>query len=751
MPGEDAAANRAAWGKLTAGEELARGKAVQFFPKPGYRLTTDEHDSLDLTDGKLSSRPDDRIWFGKDAVGWLGVGMGGGVLLRVDLGTPQPVGQIAVRILGGHEQGSLLLPNAVEFLASVDGEHYFSLQRMTQLQPAERAQSDFQTAFYLPEEGKAYMAPFVCRQPVRARYVALRIYPVAGLFIDELSILKADAAASVATLPGRYRETPVYTDGVVVRPKAMPFTVTTNLVTPNWVNIENFAEQEENKTTNVGFRLELPPGFELLPATKLAFQELPATSSGGRRYEFSNLKSRGPNGAVSGPLYLTKSADAPGEAGGEVTLTGLLDGQASHVLHFPLHAVEIPIVPPLPDLEISLAWMHDSDEHQWPQFLENFHKLGFNFVSTFPRYFSRGADSAWNTQKSLSFLEEARRLGYRVIYNESAFHVMYNQIEARQKAGKLGPEEAAEIFNQVQGKPGKWESPLYRGPYFQDEIHRIADLAALVRPDHVYFDIERYDPVIAEAKNDPRVAAAWKKSGKSWDEFTTDVGEDILATLVRAVRQAVPERKMKFGLYNCDPGRAHERFFSWPKLYPQVLDLAMPSIYVQGRTPEVIARIETDYRTLQARQIIPWLTAGTYGEFPPELMEPMVLETILGGAGGFSYFAFEDFDPMDYYYHAKALSTLARFPDLLHTGKPKSYRGDNPNLHYTAFASSTEVLLLIGNYGRSLKDQVRLPVNPPFKASLIGAASAPSDLPVTGKVVALQVPAGEFRLIHLHP
>ena len=68
--------------------------------------------------------------------------------------------------------------------------------------------------------------------------------------------------------------------------------------------------------------------------------------------------------------------------------------------------------------------------------------------------------------------------------------------------------------------------------------------------------------------------------------------------------------------------------------------------------------LRADHEALQNREIIPWLTAGTYGEFASPLMEPMVLETILNGARGLTYYEFRDFDPLDFYYHARALATL---------------------------------------------------------------------------------------------
>src|SRR5690606_33124675 len=159
-------------------------------------------------------RADDRVWFNKDAVGWYqGVGTTSGVLMVIDLGSVQPVGQIAIRVLGGQEQGSLNLPASAEFLASADGEQYYSLQKMVRLNEAEKEQADMKTGCSFPEEGKAFMVPLVSREPVRARYIALRVTPQNSLFADQISVQKAPANAEFKNLES-YPKAQVYTDGV---------------------------------------------------------------------------------------------------------------------------------------------------------------------------------------------------------------------------------------------------------------------------------------------------------------------------------------------------------------------------------------------------------------------------------------------------------------------------------------------------------------------------------------------------------
>ncbi|WP_042725652.1 hypothetical protein [Chthoniobacter flavus] len=744
--GKTAAESRAEWQRVTSGEELARGKEVRFLPKPNYPLTTDDNDAHDLTSGVLSARKDDRVWFSKDAVGWhYGVGTGTGILMIVDLGQAQPVGQVALRTLGGREQGALELPASVELLASLDGTHYYRLQRMAKLTPAESELSDFKTAFYIPEEGTAFMVPLVCAQPVRARFIALRVTPQSSLFVDQLSILKATDGTALQDLAS-FPPVQVFTDGLAAVPRSGEFVVTTNIVTPNWIEIQDFTGTAPGKSL-AGFRLELPEGLELLPQSKPAFTETKLPRAGWRSYEFARAASHGSaaDATPQGPLYITVHPGAKIPQNASIVLTGLLDGQPSHTLEYPLQLVEIPTVPPLPALDISLAWMSDDEEKVWPDFLPSFSRMGFNLVSTFPRNIPIQRDGTW---PSAEFLGQARQQGYRVVYNESPFHVMDGVIRSRLKAGKIEPAEAAEIFNQVKGQPGKYLSPLYRGRFFREELERVAKLTARAQPDHVYLDVELWARAVVEAKQDPRVQDAWKSSGLSWDDFITNLGSEALGSLVKAIRDAVPKRQLTVGLYNSDPDRSvMDGMFQWTKIYPGILDVAMPSIYVQGRALDVARRLRADHEALQNRQIIPWLTAGTYGKFPAHLMEPMVLETILNGARGLTYYEFSDFDPMDFYFHARALAALGKFPQLLQTGKPIPCQGSNPALHYTCFASDSEALLLVGNYSKAPHDEVTVPL--PMKSISQAAMVDGQSLPIEKGSISMHVPAGEFRLIHL--
>jgi hypothetical protein len=385
---------------------------------------------------------------------------------------------------------------------------------------------------------------------------------------------------------------------------------------------------------------------------------------------------------------------------------------------------------------------------QWPNFYQDFRKMGFNNVSSFPRYFGKNSDGTWDdtAKAKMAFLQQSRADGYGIVYNESAFHVMWNTVQSDLKRGKIDDAEADQLFNQIDGKRGKWMNILYRGKYFQNEMKRVADLAALIQPDQVFFDIEWWTQSVDESKKDPRVVAAWKASGKSWDDFVTDIGTEVLGDLVSSMRKAVPNRKMVVGLYNSDPKNAiYNSVFGWNKIYPGIVDIAMPSLYVQGRANIVADRIRFDYDAMQAKQIIPWLSAGTYGEYDPKLTEPMVLESILNGSRGITYYWFGDFDPMDFYYHSKAISELAPYETLLQNGKPIAYKTDNADLHYTAFADGNEALVLVENFSGTANTKVTLKSPVPSTTKVLLDSKT---LPLQNNAVSIEVPPNEFRMVY---
>ena len=143
-------------------------------------------------------------------------------------------------------------------------------------------------------------------------------------------------------------------------------------------------------------------------------------------------------------------------ADAKVTLTGRVQGSDSHRIETPLQLVAIPEVPPMRGLDVSLAWMSDGVQQKWPNFLRDFRKMGFGYVSTFPRYFTRDKSGEWSekTRENLKYLQQAREAGYGIVYDESPFHVMWSKVQSDLKARRISEEEAEQLFTQHDGKRG---------------------------------------------------------------------------------------------------------------------------------------------------------------------------------------------------------------------------------------------------------------------------------------------------------
>jgi len=184
-------ANRDVWFQMTQGVNLAQGIKVRLIPRPDYKLTTDEGDVTDLTDGKITGRKDDRIWFDKNAVGYHG---GDHAMVVMDLGGVKPVDHVAVRALGGSVKG-FKYPASFEVLISKDAEKWYSASVQTKLQPAEADQADFRTIYYYSEEMPkltAAMKPFYLPVQADARYLIVRVTMDMFFFSDEIAVIQAE-------------------------------------------------------------------------------------------------------------------------------------------------------------------------------------------------------------------------------------------------------------------------------------------------------------------------------------------------------------------------------------------------------------------------------------------------------------------------------------------------------------------------------------------------------------------------------
>jgi hypothetical protein len=166
--------------------------------------------------------------------------------------------------------------------------------------------------------------------------------------------------------------------------------------------------------------------------------------------------------------------------------------------------------------------------------------------------------------------------------------------------------------------------------------------------------------------------------------------------------------------------------YDFRKVFGDGIDQAQPSLYVAGNAQRVHDSIRAEWQLLKSREIVPWLSAGTYGEFEPYKLEYMILEAMLNGAQGITYYWWGDFEtPWDYYYHAKALMHLAPYEDLIMDGEPVELTGSNDALTYSAIRNGDEMLILVGNYMNAPDGTTT--INLPF-ASVTSIEDARGDL-----------------------
>jgi len=746
-PGGIAASSRLQWARAVEGENLALGRPVLFSVAPDDPLTTDENDAYDLTDGKLSAREDDRLWFEKDAVGWSY--RGGEVNMLIDLGQVQPVGRVAVRFLGGAEQRSLLYPQEIAVVGSDDGKTYYSIAKRRKLLPAEKelAERNPDEFYFLPENGVASTDTFVFDIHRKTRYVGLMVKGDGNFFYtDQIAIIKDTQPDRCQALANGLERTYFVTRGVAVRPRQRDgIVITTNIVTPNYFVITD-ARKKPDKPQRLYFilpdvlDLKLPIGT----ATKL-----PWAKAGYARWAIDDFyKSDGDfftNGGYN-TIYFSLSPGKTPPADAVATLYA--DGPESkdNILEVPVRFIEIPAARPMKRLDVTMAWMNElgtwasnPDMVQMPDALKTLKHLGFNTIPTFPRYFTEDYYAQFQEETLRKTISDARALGLRVVLNESSFHRMLNKHA-----------DNPEIYNVVNGKKGEYVCPSYTGTYYQDEIKSMARLARVVQPDQVFHDDEMWYYPAQEAVYCSVCQEKFKKSGlRTFDEYLQAQGMRMMRDLYNAVANTAPGGQTPVvGLYNVHIGSPiYEKVFNFNLIYPKYVQLSQPSLYVQSKAQLAHDVVQDNYRRLKSNHIVPWITAGTYGEFPPKYLEKILLECYLNGASGVAYFMFMDFDPMDFYYHAYTINLLSPYEDLLADGKPVVARIDNDQITCSAWGNQKEALVLLANYSRTPHGRVNLGFE---QGQPVRVLDVKTDAEISPESLqAMDIKPDEHRLLHV--
>jgi len=690
---------RRMWEQYTKGNNLALGKKIIFSKRPDYKLTSKgDTDATDLTDGKLSNRKGDTIWFDKAAVGWYSAGAENGLNCLIDLGKISPVKDVVVRALCGKRQMNLAAPSEFKVLVSRDGKDFYEAAEMIKLAEGEKDLSDFNKTFYVAESGRAYVYPFKLQVNADVRYLGIYIKGSTGaVFIDEIAVIEGINTACGFNDAYVGQKEKFLTTGILVEPRLKELAISTNINTPAFLQLTDMrdAASQEKKTDLI---IEVPEGVSVIfpEASKEAFE------IDGKKYTRWKmpLKRRGKYNITEAIFFTAgKSVDCKLPA----FIYAASEASRGEKIQVPLRLIEIPEVKPkFKRLMVSLQWMVEKDQMNYPDFLKAYSTMGFNAVPCFPRYWVKTEKQGEMTK----YLEEARMKGFKISMNEAPFHVMAK-----------GHQEGSEIYSQLKkGKPGKNLCPSYRGDYYRKEMDRVAECVKSAKPDYVFWDIECWYNGAIEAQACMRCSEEQKKSGKPMGEYLKDCGTRQMRDLKDAVKCGTDGKMPLIHCYDTHPSAPnYHMILDFNKFYPDYVDVSANSFYVSGNALKVHDEMVENYKILKCNKCLPWLSAGTYGELLPYKLEQMILEALMNGACGILYFQYSDFDtPMDFYYHSKALAELAPYEDLLLDGeKLFDLTGSNRNFTYSAVRKGNEMLLLIGNYKRDPNGETE--INLPFK------------------------------------
>ena len=450
---------------------LSTERSYQYSAEPAYKLTRDDADLKDLTDGRLSERPDEKIWFERHAVAWYG---NHGVDIVIDLEKVAGIGEIAARFLGGREQNGLRFPRQVEVAVSSDDKTYHRIGLYRKLEDNAR--------FGVPDEkGKAWMHTLRFRDlKAHGRFVLIRV-SFDGNFcaMDELFVLESQHPSETDQL-----------GPPTMRPVVFPFGPNRYTAYPlkgdwfasgleTWTSIGglNTLNDKKKKVTLI---LDLPPEVTLTstmlneryggkPVPPPTPSNITVNGQAFRRYE---IETRGLSERFW--LYLFWKTDQPQGWSAPARISSRWDGGEQDPSTVMLHAVKIPKAQRPERYHISLDWMNQTFWTRKPDtVLAALDHCGFTAMPYFGMW-AKKTDTVL-----LENLATARKRGFDIIYNHSPMHDL-------EKMSKANPEVRCSLPD---GKSGKL-CPSYRGPLLKKHLDTIAEAYALMPAKWIILDCE---------------------------------------------------------------------------------------------------------------------------------------------------------------------------------------------------------------------------------------------------------------------
>lgn len=654
-------------------ENIAAGKPCTFAPDPNYGLTArGGTDGSDLTDGRLTERPDQHMWFESHAVGWSHVPV---VNVRLDLGEVQPIGEVVIRVLGGSVQPGITHPTFVRVLVSDDDRVYHRVAEFSRWQ-----QGDDERFGIPPTEGKAWVHPLRFSDlKTRGRYVGLVIGGTGLTCSDELYVYRgAHDAAGV-----RFDAASAM-DFSVSRPQlafVKPFLVLpTGIASPQPVGLLDASGTKRQVTLHV----EAPPQVEILipecPQEKL--------DGGGTRYSIP-LEAPGSTVMPRARLYMRSSLPA-GATAALRTWLDWGDGQSAPST-MEVRIADMPPAPMCERMTMALGWWSLSDTRVWPDGLQAHRAIGLNTLSTFSVWMEPDDIELW------AFADQVRQQGFRMLDVDSTWHRMISRHK----------DDRSLYCQFADGTTNSRLCPSYRGPWYDEELQRIAGECARLKPDNLSTDVELWNwqgPVDAEKCT--RCQADKQTSGiAAWEDWKLQKGYEMWKDLHDAVQAAVRQaggKPVEMGCYDWRPGSNYQFFWPFDRLYQdKLLHNSQTSVY----TPLFAYHIEfigkearDDRAKLPKTDGLPWLTPGDAGAFTAEALRCAMLECFLNGSRGVHFWSNRYWDGEYLLGYNQAVREVAAVEDIIVDGALFTKAQVPPGARVSGMIRGNDIALLVGQY-----------------------------------------------------
>ena len=653
---------------------FALGRTVAFAPLPNYSLTmAGGTDAVDLTDGKVTTRADLKIWMDRNAVGYSYAGLS---QLAVDLGEEREIGEVAIRLLGGSPSAGTSFPVSVELTASNDGISFYRIASYYRWREGDNAK------YGVPRDaGVAWIHKLRFEGVnVRARHVGLALYGAALSASDELYMLAGDAGATYAgATSGELCDFSVTSPRLYFHKPVLMFP--TNINAPTAVGMIAPA----GFTKQVSADIDLPAGVRFTGG-QIAGKLMTAVTGtpvgdGFTRYttSFSPADSK-----YRGRIYVRY--DAPDGEMSKIRYQLRWSGGQTPLVELPIRALTIEPAPQPQRIMAGLGWWYLGDTMTWPDALTAYRTLGFNTLPLF------GSVLKFDTAE-MATIDQFRAEGFRILNIDSTFH----------KLVTIGGGRTEMLCHFDDGTTGSQLCPSYRGALYDAELARVADQTIRAKADILSSDIELWSwsgPL--DAKKCVRCKADYAGSGAAtWEAWQHAKGEEMYGDLAAAMQKRATElsaRAPELGVYDFRPGMNYQNFWPFDRLYPELIGNSQVSTYTP-LYPYHIGfigdEVRTDRQRLPKSDVLPWITPGDAGTFPGEMFTWALLECYANGARGVHFWSLRVWDAESLDAHARALRIIAPVEETIVDGELAAGVTATPAMRVSGMRRGGEYFLLI--------------------------------------------------------